>query len=108
MHIREWKDKIVFLYRVIKGEADKSYGIEVAKLAGIPNKLISRAYDILYYLEKSNKDELKMTNEKFVKNKLTSENLLEKIVNDIQPDNLTPKDALDIINKLKEKINNKN
>ena len=73
MHIREWKDKIVFLYRVIKGEADKSYGIEVAKLAGIPNKLISRAYEILYYLEKSNKDELKMTNEKFVKNKLTTE-----------------------------------
>ena len=40
-------------------------------------------------------------------NKLTTKSLLEKIVNDIQPDNLTPKDALDIIYKLKEKINNK-
>ena len=52
-------------------------------------------------------DERKMTMKNF-KNKLTTENLLEKIVNDIQPDNLTPKDALDIIYKLKEKINNKN
>ncbi|MBI3598785.1 MAG: DNA mismatch repair protein MutS [Nitrospirae bacterium] len=49
--IREWNDEIIFLRRVIEGGSDKSYGIEVGRLAGLPHKIISRAKEILQQLE---------------------------------------------------------
>jgi len=51
MAVKEWQDKIVFLRRVIEGSADKSYGLHVARLAGIPTKVIDRAGEILSNLE---------------------------------------------------------
>ncbi|MDR1433347.1 MAG: DNA mismatch repair protein MutS [Puniceicoccales bacterium] len=51
MEVREWKDEIIFLRRVIDGAADKSYGIHVARLAGVPGEVISRAREILRELE---------------------------------------------------------
>jgi len=47
MSVEEWKDKLIFLHKVIKGKADKSYGIHVAKLAGMREDITARAYDIL-------------------------------------------------------------
>ena len=49
--IREWNGDIVFLRRLIPGPADKSYGIEVARLAGVPSSVVSRAREILAQLE---------------------------------------------------------
>ena len=49
--VREWKGEVVFLYRVIPGAADQSYGIHVAKLAGLPGSVISRAQEVLTDLE---------------------------------------------------------
>jgi DNA mismatch repair protein MutS len=49
--VKEWEDQIVFLRRVIAGSADKSYGIHVARLAGLPPSLVSRATEILANLE---------------------------------------------------------
>ncbi|MBI1385923.1 MAG: DNA mismatch repair protein MutS [Rhizobiales bacterium] len=49
--VREWKDEIVFLHRVVPGAADRSYGIQVAKLAGLPSPVIARAREILQRLE---------------------------------------------------------
>lgn len=49
--VKEWKDNIVFMYKVLPGAANKSHGIEVAKLAGIPKEVIDRAREILYKLE---------------------------------------------------------
>jgi DNA mismatch repair protein MutS len=49
--IREWNGDIVFLRRLIPGPADKSYGIEVARLAGVPASVVSRAREILAQLE---------------------------------------------------------
>ena len=49
--VREWNDQIVFLHKIIEGGADKSYGIHVARLAGVPNPVIERAKDILKNLE---------------------------------------------------------
>lgn len=51
--IREWNGDIVFLRRLIPGPADRSYGIEVAKLAGVPMPVVQRARDILTQLEQS-------------------------------------------------------
>jgi DNA mismatch repair protein MutS len=49
--VREWNDQIIFLRKIIKGGADKSYGIQVARLAGLPAKIIARAKEILSNLE---------------------------------------------------------
>jgi DNA mismatch repair protein MutS len=51
--VKEWKDTIVFLHEVIAGAADRSYGIQVAKLAGLPNAVIARARQVLARLEKT-------------------------------------------------------
>ncbi len=50
--VKEWKEQMIFLRKIERGGADKSYGIQVAKLAGIPNKVIKRAKQILINLEK--------------------------------------------------------
>ncbi|MDZ7759401.1 MAG: DNA mismatch repair protein MutS [Desulfovermiculus sp.] len=54
--VKEWKGEIIFLRRLVPGPADRSYGIEVAKLAGVPQPVISRAKDILAQLEKTSRD----------------------------------------------------
>ncbi len=54
--VKEWNDQIIFLRKVIPGAADKSYGIQVAKLAGIPFPVIERAREILMTLERKERD----------------------------------------------------
>ncbi len=49
--VREWNDEIIFLRKILPGSADKSYGIQVAKLAGFPDTIVDRAKDILSHLE---------------------------------------------------------
>ncbi len=49
--VREWRDEVVFLHKIVPGAADKSYGIHVARLAGAPRPLIDRAKEILVQLE---------------------------------------------------------
>ncbi|MEI6278129.1 MAG: DNA mismatch repair protein MutS, partial [Verrucomicrobiae bacterium] len=51
--VREWNDQIVFLRKILPGRADQSYGIQVARLAGLPDAIISRAKEILANLEKA-------------------------------------------------------
>jgi DNA mismatch repair protein MutS len=56
--IKEWNDQIVFLRRVVEGGADKSYGIQVARLAGLPQAVIQRAREVLANLEKAEFNDL--------------------------------------------------
>ncbi len=49
--VREWQDEIVFLHKIAAGSADKSYGIHVAQLAGVPEEVLGRARDVLGELE---------------------------------------------------------
>ena len=53
--VREWNDQIIFLRKIIPGGADKSYGIQVARLAGLPKEILDRAKDILSHLENSSR-----------------------------------------------------
>ncbi|MEZ5774180.1 MAG: DNA mismatch repair protein MutS [Hyphomicrobiaceae bacterium] len=53
IEVREWQDDIVFLHKVVPGAADRSYGIQVAKLAGLPGAVIARAGEVLKLLEES-------------------------------------------------------
>ncbi|MDO8445341.1 MAG: DNA mismatch repair protein MutS [Deltaproteobacteria bacterium] len=50
--VREWNDQVVFLHKIVPGGADRSYGIHVARLAGLPNEVLGRAREILLNLEK--------------------------------------------------------
>lgn len=52
--VREWNEQIIFLRKIIPGGADKSYGIHVARLAGVPKEILDRAKDILAHLESPN------------------------------------------------------
>lgn len=52
--VREWNEQIIFLRKIVPGGADKSYGIHVARLAGLPKEILERAKDILSHLEKPN------------------------------------------------------
>ena len=51
--MREWHDQIVFLRKIVEGGTDKSYGIQVARLAGVPKSILARAREILRNLEES-------------------------------------------------------
>jgi DNA mismatch repair protein MutS len=50
--VREWNEQIIFLRKIVPGGADKSYGIHVARLAGLPKEILDRAKDILAHLER--------------------------------------------------------
>ena len=52
--VREWNEQIIFLRKIIPGGSDKSYGIQVARLAGLPREILNRAKDILSHLENPN------------------------------------------------------
>jgi len=54
--VREWQDQVVFLYKIVEGGTDKSYGVHVARLAGVPREVVERAKHILAELEASHLD----------------------------------------------------
>jgi DNA mismatch repair protein MutS len=58
VQVKEWNDEIIFLRKIVPGGADKSYGIQVARLAGLPEKVLKRAHEVLFNLENSEYDEL--------------------------------------------------
>lgn len=101
MNIKEWGDKIVFLYKIVPGEADRSYGIEVARIAGLPNELIKEANKILEVFEKKfNTDKKLSFGETNFINYKNSE--LESYISKLNPVNLTPLQALQEIFKIKK------
>jgi len=104
--VKEYKDKIIFLHKLIEGAADRSYGIEVARLAGIPQKAIERAKEILFILEKA--DLLKDKNIKKTLPKqlflFDEENPVLEELKNLDVEKLTPLDALNLIAKWKKEI----
>jgi DNA mismatch repair protein MutS len=112
MEVREWRDEIVFLHKVRSGAADRSYGIQVAKLAGLPRQVIKRAAEVLALLEKSGTktdgaallDELPLFAARpgAYFSAESGPSPLEEALAAINPDELTPKAALEALYKLKE------
>ncbi|MCI8467350.1 MAG: DNA mismatch repair protein MutS [Bacilli bacterium] len=97
---------ITFLHKIKNGAVDKSYGIHVAKLAGMPTELLSRADEILNYYESESKNKQKRGNEDNIQLTMAFEeekkdNLKEKLEK-IDPLRLTPIEALNILYELKE------
>ena len=107
--VREWKDEIVFLHKIKPGAADRSYGIHVARLAGLPAAVTTRANEVLTMLEKDQASgassgslkELPLFAVAHDKPAIKAPLLLETIQN-INPDELTPRSALELVYRLKE------
>ncbi|MBM3468458.1 MAG: DNA mismatch repair protein MutS [Alphaproteobacteria bacterium] len=110
MKIKEWKGDVVFLHEVIPGCADKSYGIHVAALAGLPPQAIERAEQILHTLENQGK-EMPVIPERssFLSDSDVSKapSPLEGILHNLNLDDLSPRQAWEELYKLKEMIKDK-
>jgi DNA mismatch repair protein MutS len=107
MGVREHNGKVYFLRTVEEGSLDKSYGIHVAQLAGIPENVVNRAREVLYNLEKTRKEgalkkggALQPT---LFEETEKDEEIVEKI-KDLDLKNLTPIDALLFLDKIKKEI----
>jgi DNA mismatch repair protein MutS len=110
--VKEWHDEIVFLHRVKAGAADRSYGIQVAKLAGLPGAVVDRAREVLGRLEKTDTrtanggalDDLPL----FAASRPKSgpgkkgPSAVEAALAALNPDQLSPRDALDALYRLKQ------
>ena len=96
-------DKITFLRKIISGGASRSYGIQVAEMAGLPRTVILRSQEILSQLLKGKKTK---TSNKIINDKvINKDNLLIKELNKINVNDITPMDALKKINEMKKKYN---
>lgn len=108
LQVKEWKGDIIFMHKVGEGAADRSYGIHVGKLAGLPPAVIARAQDVLKLLQsgeqsgalKTLADDLPLFSAATpVKTKEPS--ALQQEIEAIDPDSLTPREALETLYKLK-------
>lgn len=109
--VREWKGEVVFLHEVAPGAADRSYGIQVAKLAGIPDSVISRAREVLGRLEAGEPssavtslvDDLPLFST-HIDRPMTADagrSPVQDLLDEIFPDELTPREALELLYRLK-------
>ncbi len=113
MRVKEWEGDVVFLHEVVAGAADRSYGIQVGKLAGLPDLVIGRAKEVLTALEQGDSgrraatlvDDLPLFQATAPKPAETSpQHEALDMLADINPDELTPRAALEVLYKLRSKI----
>ncbi len=105
LNAKEHKDQIVFMHKVLEGAASKSYGLQVAKLAGIPHSVLEKAKAQLTKLETQNLDtgnNLSNEPQSQLSFESESDSKLKKILQKTSPDELTPKQALELIYELKK------
>ena len=110
MAVKEWKGDIVFLHQVVEGAADRSYGIQAARLAGLPSSVIARAQDVLTQLEKhrdaGTRPDLLADLPLFsaaarpAQQETAKDELRDRLAT-LAPDNLSPRDALELVYELK-------
>ena len=110
VEVKEFNDQIIFLRKIIKGGASKSYGIQVAKMAGMPISVIERAKILLeQFMQEKVKIDTVSNNIPKIKNQLNlfNDNLLFlEEIQKIKVEDMTPIEALNILNELKKKYDN--
>jgi DNA mismatch repair protein MutS len=114
LSIKEWKDDIIFLYKVAEGSCDESFGIHVAKLAGVPGAVVSRAREILNNLQKDSMSGGITT--KFINDRPGKEKQFELFAKNMEEDeviaflknadvnNMTPVEALSKLLEIQKKL----
>ena len=111
MRVKEWQNDIVFLYEVGGGAANRSYGIHVARLAGLPEAVIRRAEEVLGIIEAGDGgsavarlvDDLPLFQAAARRSAdVAPASILRQVVDAAIPDHLTPREALDLVYRLKD------
>jgi len=109
MRVKEWQGEVVFLHEIAAGAADRSYGIHVAKLAGLPPSVLARAEAVLATLEKGEQrgqlaklaDDLPLFTAAVPTKPAAGPSPIDALLDTLRPDELSPKDALEFLYKLK-------
>ncbi|MEC9493231.1 DNA mismatch repair protein MutS [Flexistipes sp.] len=116
VEVKEWKNEVIFLRNIIEGSADRSYGVYVAKIAGLPGEVISRSNEIMATLEKNEygidglpklakKNRKSPRTEKVVEPFLVfEEHPAVSELKSVNINDITPLEALNLLNKLKETV----
>ena len=114
MRVKEWQGDVVFLHEIAAGTADRSYGIHVAKLAGLPASVTARAEEVLDILETGEQggalarlaDDLPLFRAALRRAapEPSPPSPLEELLRDVRPDSLSPRDALDLVYRLKSLV----
>ncbi|MCB1516921.1 MAG: DNA mismatch repair protein MutS [Hyphomicrobiaceae bacterium] len=108
MKVREYRGEVVFLHEVAEGAADRSYGIQVAKLAGLPAPVVKRAREVLDLLEQQPRsvpedlDDLPLFTVHQPQSSPTRPDELLEMIDALTPDELTPREAIDFLYELKK------
>lgn len=110
MKIKDLHDKVVFLHEVVEGNTDRSYGIHVAKLAGLPHTLLARAEAVLQNLERTNQNKISVDENELplfsfaIKQEQKKYSQIEEKIAALDTNNMTPREALQTIYDLQELI----
>ncbi len=99
--VKEMDDTVVFLHKIVRGGADRSFGIEVAKLAGVPSDVTDRAKAIMRAL--SENDESILGKRSREKKPLERDELI-RILEDVNLDNITPLESLGLLSEIKHRL----
>ncbi len=114
MKVKEWNGEVIFLHEVGPGSADRSYGIQVARLAGLPQSVVARARDVLAKLEDAGRknptnqliDDLPLFQVAARAPEPAKTSILEERLREINPDDMTPREALDALYALRKELGN--
>jgi DNA mismatch repair protein MutS len=105
--VKEFGDRIIFLRKIIEGGADRSYGVHVAEMAGLPKSVVVRAHDLLKTLSKSERSELKASEYMPIIEQMdifsNNNDKLQLELNNLDINTMTPLDALTKLDELKKK-----
>ena len=105
--VREWNNQVVFLYKLVEGGSDHSYGIHVAKLAGLPPEVIARARNVLLELEDAAPRRDRVSTSEPAQLSLFApapRSPIEQELKELDLDHLTPMEALSELARLKNKL----
>ena len=112
--VKEWEGEVIFLHEVTQGAADRSYGVQVAKLAGLPASVVTRAQSVLEALEKGERegapdaraviDDLPLFSAVAQQAPKPVASAVEDTLRALDPDTLSPRDALQALYDLKSKL----
>ncbi len=114
MRVKEWEGDVIFLHEVGPGAADRSYGIQVARLAGLPEAVVARARDVLSQLEEGERkspahhliDDLPLFNAEIRREppRGGKPSEVEADLTELNPDDMTPREALEALYALRAKL----
>ncbi|MGK9200263.1 MULTISPECIES: DNA mismatch repair protein MutS [Sinorhizobium] len=119
MRVKEWDGDVIFLHEVGPGAADRSYGIQVARLAGLPPSVVARAKDVLAKLEDADRknpasqliDDLPLfqvaVRREEAARASSGPSKVEESLKALNPDDMTPREALDALYALKKELSNR-